>query len=122
MITTTLGALVDVTDALATLGKQSLPAKTAYQVGKMLRLVPVEVQHFEAQRQALIAELGETVGDQTRVPPANIPAFVTRIHEHLAVPVDLDVTPIALDSLGAISGADVRALLDAGLLTPGDAV
>lgn len=130
MITLSLGALVNAEPALSRLGTQRLPAKTAYQVAKLIRKVADDTKHFQGQRNALIKELGadrpatdaekatgsgETV---TEVTVENRPAFFARLQELADVSVDLDATPVDLATLGEISPADLIAL--GPLVTGGD--
>lgn len=131
MITTTLGQLVNAEPALTRVSAERLPAKTAYQVAKLLRLCGVEIAHFNTQRQALFAELGverPATDDEQKansgatvreIPPASIPAFHQRLQAVADVAVEIGATPVPIDTLGTISAADILAL---GPLVTGDDV
>lgn len=122
-IQTTLGALVTAEPALTRLSEITLPVSTAYQVAKLLRAVRVETQHFTEQRDTFIRTHGEerdaTEAEQATgairvmaVRPEYQVEFITRMNDLAALVVDLDVRPIALDTLGPIewTAADLLAL------------
>ncbi len=123
-IETTLGALIEAEPALRRLLAKPLPARVAYHLAKLGRMVREEVRHFEEQNQALIKELGaerepteaekarNVPGPITEVKKENLPAFFERRAELLAVEVTLAWGPIALADLGAmeIAGEDLEAL------------
>ena len=123
MITTTLGALVQAEEALGRLAAQRLPIKAAYQLSKLLRLVPAETKHFHEQKNAFVKELGKerdctplerqrhgpTI---TEVTPENRAAFFAKIEElsTLAVALDAQTVPLADIEDITISAADLIAL------------
>lgn len=129
MITITLGGLVNAEAALSRLCAERLPATTAYQVAKLMRLAAVETKHFHVQRQAVYKELGverpatdeeRATGVETmiEVAPEHLLDLHKRIQEHADVSVSLDAKPVDLATLGDISPADLMAL--GPLVTGGD--
>ncbi len=113
-VTTTLGKLVGVEQALGRLAQQQLPGKVSYHVAKMARLVGQEAKHFHDTRQAAIKELGEErdatdlekAHGHTRVnevTPANVPAFNARMDDLAAVSVTIDWAPIHVAWLETLS-------------------
>lgn len=113
-IHTTLGTLVNAEPALSRLSDVKLPIKTAYQLGRLIRVVKVETADFATQRNALIQELGEErdatpqelaqTGQQriVAVLPANYDAFGAKMQELASVPVELAVRPLTLEDLGSV--------------------
>jgi hypothetical protein len=112
-IPVSLGQLVQAEPALQRLLEVRLPARTAYHVAKLMALVQAETQHFHAQRETFIRELGTPVPDQPdalQVASANLPAFRERIQELVDVETTLDWAPLSLEELPEMTGADVMAL------------
>lgn len=124
MITTTLGALLEAEPALEELEQLRLPAKPAYHVAKLARLVLAETQIFKQQRDALIRELGTErpaaaaeqaagAGPTTiQVTPENLAVYVERVNALAAVPVEIAWRPLALVDLDGVTlrPADLRRL------------
>lgn len=103
--TTTLGALAAAEPTLTRLSDIRLPAKTAYQLSRWLRVVNGETRHYHTQRDAFIHELGVVDPvDPTRihVTPDNTPEFVKRMVELSAVEVELTLAPISLSLLFSV--------------------
>ena len=91
--------------ALKDLSETRLPIKTAYTIGKMLRLIAPESAAFNKQRNDLILELGEKdEGADTVTIKPNTPAwteFTEKLQELIAVEVELaGVKPILLSAFG----------------------
>lgn len=127
-IETTLGLLVQAepvlcgvkdpsTGAVITPGLVALrlPAKHAYHLEKLARLLSEETRHFHAKREAAIHELGTKRDDgQVEIPQGSeaIREFVKRLNELAEIPVVIHWKPITLDMLGdeKVSAADLHAL------------
>ncbi|HEV8211051.1 MAG TPA: hypothetical protein VGP77_13045 [Vicinamibacterales bacterium] len=114
-ISTTLGALVQAEPALQGICTLKLSAKSAYHLTKLARLVAAETAHYHEARTGYIKELGTTLenGSMTIAPDSpNLPEFVKRHEELVAVPVELPWGPITLAMLGDahVSAADLGAL------------
>lgn len=114
-IQTTLGALVNAESALAPLCALKLSAKSAYHMKKLAQLVAGETKHFNAERDALIKELGTKRDDGNfELTPDNdqMPTFVTKVTELAAVPVEIPWGPITLAMLAdeRVSAQDLAAL------------
>lgn len=113
MIQTTLGELVDAQQALANLGKERLPVKTAYALSKVIRQVKKECDIFHEQHNAIVTQLGAVVGEQIRVKPENNADYEKRSKELRAIEVTLDVNPLPFslfDTLKDFGGMDLAAL------------
>lgn len=126
-ITTTLAQLAAAEPALARLAAVPAPAKVAYHVAKLVRLVGVEVKFFHERRNALISDLGEErpateaeraqghQGTVMQVKADQVAAFTSRLTElgdvgvtitwgalDLAAIPDLTITPADLLALGPL--------------------
>lgn len=112
-IPVTLGELVQAEEALQRLLEVKLPAKQAYQVAKLMRLVKAETQHFHSQREEAIRELGVESKDtpgEIRVMPDKMQEFMKRLNEMHVVETQIDWTPLALDDLPDITAGDLLRL------------
>jgi hypothetical protein len=111
-IPVTLGDLVQAEEALQRLSEVKLPAKQAYHVAKLIRLIKAETQHYHAQREEAIRELGDATADgsEIRVPPDKMPEFVKRLNELFAVETRIDWTPLRLADLPDVTAADLLRL------------
>lgn len=111
-IALTLGELVQAEEALERLIEVKLPAKQAYHVAKLVRLVKAETQHYHSQREESIRELGDAVpdGSEIRVSPDKMPEFLKRLNELHAVETRIDWTPLHLQDLPDITPADLLRL------------
>jgi hypothetical protein len=114
-IATTLGALVQAEAALMAICAVKLSPKSAYHVAKLARLVAVDTKHFHTERDALITELGtqrEDGGYELKPDSDQVPAFVARLNDLAAVPVEIPWGPITLEMLGTadVSAQDLLAL------------
>lgn len=99
-------------EALQRLSEVKLPAKQAYHVAKLIRLIKAETQHYHAQREEAIRELGDATADgsEIRVPPDKMPEFVKRLNELFAVETRIDWTPLRLADLPDVTAADLLRL------------
>jgi hypothetical protein len=114
-ITTTLGALVQAEAALAAICALKLSAKSAYHLKKLTQIVAIETQHFHTERDRYITDLGtarEAGGFELKPDSDQMPIFVAKVTELLAVPVELAWGPITLAMLGdeKVSAAELTAL------------
>lgn len=132
MITTTLGVLVNAEPAMARLAALPLPAKTAYQVARLTRLIAPEIKQWHEHRNALVQELGaegpataleraagsaETV---FRVRPEHLGDFLRRVQDLADAPVELSAHPVSLPETALVSAVDLF-LLSPFLAEPVDA-
>lgn len=113
MIATTLGVLANAEPALKRLSEIRLNVKVAYALGKMIRAVAAETPHYHTERDKLVRELGNPMGDQVMVMPEHMGEFVRRVTELGELPVELAIEPFSLTTLGDIemSGGDMCVLL-----------
>lgn len=112
-IALTLGELVQAEEALKRLIEVKLPAKTAYHVAKLMRLVLAETQHFHTQREEAIRELGKPNPEnpaEIRVSPECMTDFASRINELYAVETRIDWTPLSIGDLPEITASDLLRL------------
>lgn len=120
-IAMTLGELLSAEIALDRLLEERLPAKVAYHVAKLAKLVKTETAYFASQREAHVRELGEDVPptDEQRAAGAtailkvkdeHINEFNRRLTELAAVEVSIAWRPLPFDALPPISGGDVLRL------------
>ncbi len=133
-ITTTLGALTNAVPVLQRLWTLRLPAKTAYHVSKLCKLVDAETRdHFHEPCEKLRVELGAeraptpdeaaTNGGQPvmEVTPENRKEFFTRVQELAAVEVTIPWKPLALDALASVDiSADELNALGALIVSDGE--
>lgn len=115
MIDLTLGQCLDAEAALGRLAAQKMPFAAAYRVAKLTKALAEELQHVQAQRNALVKEYGterpatpqerpqhgETVHSVDPSMPG-WPAFVARAQELAAVPVVLPLEPFDLTTVPAL--------------------
>jgi len=111
-IAVTLGELVQAEEALQRLIEVKLPAKQAYHVAKLVRLIKAETQHYHAQREEAIRDLGDATADglEVRVPPDKMPEFLKRLNELFSVETRIDWPPLALADLPDITPGDLLRL------------
>lgn len=112
-VSATLGELVQAEEALQRLIDVKLPARTAYQVAKLMRLVLAETQHFHKQREESIRELGVPNPDnpnEIRVQPDHMADFAARMNELYAVETRIDWTPLSIGELPEITASDLLRL------------
>lgn len=124
----TLGAATQAEAVLAKFATQPAPAKVAYRISKLLRLVRAETAHFHGQRDALIKELGETrpategeraQGAQpeiTQVVAAKVPEFLRRVEELAAVEAAIAWTPLTMADIEALPSVCADDLIALGPL------
>jgi hypothetical protein len=109
----TLSQLVAAEEALTRLLEVKLPAKLAYHVAKLARLVTEETRHYHTQREALIRELGVPIPDspdQIRVEPQHLLEFQTRLMEVGEIETRIAWVPLQLADLPDMTGADAMRL------------
>jgi hypothetical protein len=104
--------LVQAEEALQRLSEIKLPAKQAYHVAKLVRLIKAETQHYHSQREEAIRELGTATADgqEIRVGPDKMPEFMKRLNELFTVETRIDWTPLQLGDLPDITPADLLRL------------
>lgn len=91
------------TNALSELSKEKLPAKTAYRVGKNLRLIQQELDHYETTRRGTIETFGEPVEGQPgsfQVKKENLKVFEDSMNALLDTEVDIMLMGITVEDLG----------------------
>jgi hypothetical protein len=130
-ITMTLRAVLEAQPALDRLAGEKLPVRLAYHVAKLVKLVRVEVEDFNAQRFKLVKEYGVTRPateaerpvhgpEVIEVPPEKIAAFQQELATLVDEPVTFDRAPLSItDTFPNITAADLVAL--GPLVDEGDA-
>jgi hypothetical protein len=124
-LTTTLGNLVAMDQALDRLMSERWPIKAAYTLSKLSKTVRKEAAYAKQEQEKWIRELGTetkpTAEEQAhgasasyRVTTEHMPEFFKRLSELYAIAVKIDVTPISLTSCDgvAVSAVDVAVLAD----------
>lgn len=115
-ITMTMAELDAAQPALTRLLAQRLPARAAYHLAKLARLLTADLQYLRDHRAALFQEFGQPSGTAPdgstffTIPPEHRDAFGRRWREVMAVPVEIAWTPLAFDVLGEITPEDLLAL------------
>jgi hypothetical protein len=112
-IVITLGELVQAEEALQRLIEVKMPAKTAYHVAKLMRLVTAETQHYHKQREEAIRELGMVNPDnpnEIRVLPERMLEFTKRLNELHVVETRIDWLPLSVNDLPEITASDLLRL------------
>ena len=114
-IATTLGALVQAEPALQPICALKLNARSAYHLKKLAQLVAHETQHFHAERDRYIKELGTDRPDggfELKPDSEAWPTFVAQLNELAAVPVEIPWGPVTLEMLGdeKVSAQELAAL------------
>jgi hypothetical protein len=112
-IVMTLGDLVLAEEALTRLLEVKVPARLAYHVAKLTRLVKAETAHFYTARDSEIRELGlesiERPGE-FRVREEHMPLYMRRLSELAAVETTIEWTALPLAELPEITAADLLRL------------
>lgn len=114
MITTTLGALALAEDVLRELRTRRLEPVVAYRVALLLEQVGQRLVHYHTIHTALVNEFGAeratTPEEQaafkfgatvTEVLPANLGDFRLRLRELHAEPVEINLSPLDIATLGS---------------------
>ena len=120
-ITMSLGALLGAELALDRLLEERLPAKVAYHVAKLAKLVKTETAYFATEREKAIRELGQEMPPTEeqrasgatsilQVKPEHVEEFNRRLTDLAAVEVAIAWRPLPLDTLPDLSGADLLRL------------
>jgi hypothetical protein len=124
-LSTTIGQLVAMDQALDRLIVEKWPIKAAYAISKLSRVVKKETAYAKTEQEKWIRELGaeksptpeqraQGVSSTFEVTAEHMGTFLSRLSELYAVPVALQVTPLALASCDgvSVSAADVAVLAD----------
>ncbi len=116
-ITTTLGVLAQAEPTLKAICALKLSPKSAYHLKKLAQLVAPEVEHFHQERNGYIRDLGTenpeaVAGVELKRDSPNMPAFIAKVTELTAVPVEIAWGPLTLAMLGdcPVSAAELTAL------------
>jgi len=111
VITTTLGLLANAEPALSTICALKLSPKSAYHLKKLAQLVATETKHFHDERNGYISELTDG-GTELKADHPKMPAFVAKVTELAAVPVEIAWGPVTLAMLGdaEVSAKDLTML------------
>ena len=114
-IDTTLGALAEAQPALQRLGALSLPAKPAYHLSKLIRLVNAAMESYSDVRNKLVTKYGTPVAETPGMftfTAENGDAFTKEVRALNAEPVTIAWSPISLDAWGDVnvSPGDLAAL------------
>lgn len=99
-----LGELYNVTRGLNELMAIKMPAKAAYRVAKIVRVVNPELTEIEKQRVELVKKHG--VADDKgniNVPEDKLPVFTAEFQELLGQEVELDIQPVTEDLLEGVT-------------------
>lgn len=100
-----LAELQGMKDPLKRLISEKIPMKSAFRLNKLIKAVEGELDNIEAARIALIKELGkplENDPDNFTVPPEVVPEFQKKYTEFLQETVEIEFTPIDLESFGDV--------------------
>ena len=99
-----LSDLVNSRAALTTLNQEKLPAKVAYRISKIIRLVDPELEAYGKALNELIVKYDLKQGD--KVPPE----FAKDLTDILAEDVTIEVPKLDITDLPSMTAADMQAL------------
>lgn len=119
-----LNELIVIERVLLRIGTQPIAIKTAYHIGKLLKLVQEETKYFKETNESLIKSLGKEracneaelkqgiQGPLWEVLPENIEQFSLKLKELLEVEITIDKWLLTLELLGElkISSNDMMSL------------
>jgi hypothetical protein len=112
MISVTLEQLINGSDAFKALSQRPLKARTAYAVGKILKLVDTEMQSFNDARMELIRKYGEKDDNNelkadeqgnVHIPSEVLDNFNNELRDLLDTSVELNVNKIRIDDIEDIN-------------------
>lgn len=108
-----LGEIRNMKDPMIVLLGKDLPIKAAWSLTKLIKTFDKELGEIEEFRVNLIKKLG--VADEegnVQVPNEKMNEFIDQFNELLMTEIEVDFTPISIDSLGDIqvSAKDLMAL------------
>jgi hypothetical protein len=109
-----------------------LPTLAALKADRTLRALRSAYEPVEAIRIKLVEEHGEKAGEETKVPDANLPAFIAAYNELMGAETDVTIQPIRTADVQAgysrdpatgkkdiidISPAQLGVLVELGIIT-----
>jgi hypothetical protein len=112
MIKIKLGDLLVADQTLQALGDIDLPARAAYDVAKMAKVIAPDVQIFNDKRNALVKELGEdrepteaerangATSSITAVKAENLDEYNRRVQELLDLDIEINLVGLDLSRFG----------------------
>ncbi len=99
-----LREITEIRPHLESILKVSMPAKAAFKIGKLFKLINNEYRECETQRENLIKKYGQEDKEkgEIRVLPENLEIFTNEIRSLLEVDVDLNFDQIPVEDLGEV--------------------
>ena len=94
-----LAEIVESVDGIKELSALKLPAKTAYQIARNMKLINAELDEFNKARSSLITDkygVRSEDGDSFQVPPKNVEKFTKEMTDLLNMEINLDIYPVEL--------------------------
>lgn len=99
----TLSELVNMQGALRKLVVAELPAKLAYRLAKLLKILEPEFTSYEETRRKLVEKYGDKKEDgNIQVPPEKLNDFFGEINEVLKEEVEITFFPFTVDELAKV--------------------
>lgn len=106
-VTLKLNQVIGSQGALGALLGQPLPARQAFEIGKMVRAINGELEAYETARKALCERFSDgkmkNDGKEYDIPDETLPAFQKEMSDLLDAEVHLSIKPLNLDSLNGIT-------------------
>lgn len=108
MITIKLEELINCAEGLKNLSQKQLKARTAYTVGKLLKVADAEMNEFNEARMKLIKKYGEKdennelitdENENVHIPNESVEAFNSELQDLLSASIELNANKIKLDDL-----------------------
>jgi hypothetical protein len=99
----TVKQILEGQQSIAKLLDKSLPAATAFRLGRLVSKVDAELKVFDDQRTKLVQEMGEDIGEgKFKIKDENIDKFNAEMNTLMAIEIDIDVQQLSISEFGAI--------------------
>ena len=108
----TLGQMYTMQNALESLIRMKVEAKTAWQFGRLAKDIRENLQGLEVHRRALFEKFGTKIDDRIEVEDDKKDEFQKEWTELVMQEVEIDWDPVSIDELGSqtVSIADMAEL------------
>jgi hypothetical protein len=102
-----LGEIAAAVPAMNNLAQMKWPIKISYRIGKIVRQLNAEMEHYGQSREELIRKYGVETGERVEVTPENTKVFIDELKQLNEVEVELPIFSIKLSELGEVDLAPI---------------
>jgi len=104
---TKLGEIAAAVPAMDNLAQMKWPIKISYRIGKIVRQLRAEMEHYSSSREELIRKYGTETENRVEVTPENTKAFLEELKQLNEIEVDVPIYPLKLSELGEVNLAPI---------------